>query len=97
MDVIQSKLDTSSDLFQKNFNADSSLIAGLLLIEYVSKKNQSFSKLVSQYDRYFESGEINFRVKDIDLVIKKIEKNVNWNMVMYRIISYISCDIIPSI
>jgi phosphomannomutase len=58
--------------FDKNFNADSSLIAGLLFLEYLSQKNVPLSQLVSEFAKYKASGEINFKVDDTNRVIDAI-------------------------
>lgn len=50
--------------FRDNFYAESSLITGLILLEYLSKKKQPFSQIVDSFNLYPESGEINFRVQD---------------------------------
>ncbi len=60
--------------FRDNYFADSSLIAGLIFLEYVSKRNLLLSKIVQEFDKYPTSGEINFRVSLTEDVLKNIEK-----------------------
>jgi phosphomannomutase len=61
--------------FRDNFYADSAIIAALLVVELMSQKNKKLSELVSEYDKYPSSGEINFEVKDKETVMKNIEKH----------------------
>lgn len=61
--------------FRENYYADSSLIAGLILIQLLSENNQPFSQIVAEFDKYFSSGEINFKTKDVSKVLKKSEKH----------------------
>ncbi len=60
--------------FQKNYNADSSLIAGLIFLEYLSEKNKPLSILASEFDKYYESGEINFKVNNSRNILLKLKK-----------------------
>lgn len=60
--------------FRDNFYADSAIIAALLVLELMSIKNIELSKLVSEYDKYPASGEINFEVQDKMKTMKEIEK-----------------------
>ncbi|MCL4339136.1 phosphomannomutase/phosphoglucomutase [Patescibacteria group bacterium] len=55
--------------FRDNFRADSSTIAGLIFLEYVSKQNKKVSEIVSSFDKYKESGEINFRTQEAKKII----------------------------
>lgn len=61
--------------FKDNFCADSSLIAGLIILEYLSEKNVPFSELVEVYDKYPQSGEINFQVKSGEKLVSTLESN----------------------
>lgn len=60
--------------FRDNFRADSSFIAGLLLLEFLSGKNQKPSAVIVGYDKYPQSGEINFAVNDVPTAVTAIEK-----------------------
>ncbi|MBI3379196.1 phosphomannomutase/phosphoglucomutase [Candidatus Gottesmanbacteria bacterium] len=60
--------------FRENFFADSSTVAGLLLLEYISKQNKPLSEITKNFDKYFSSGEINYNVSDGQKVIEAIEK-----------------------
>lgn len=59
--------------FKDNWRADSGLIASLLVLEQLSMFNGPLSELVSEFDRYSASGEINTKVDDAELVIKHVE------------------------
>lgn len=60
--------------FRQNYFADSSTIAAILLIEYLSKNNLTASEAHAKFSKYFASGEKNFKVTDADAVIKKIKE-----------------------
>lgn len=50
--------------FRDNFFADSSTIAGLIFLEYLSSENKPLSQLGAKYDKYKSSGEINYKVSE---------------------------------
>lgn len=51
--------------FRDNWYADSGLIAFLVCLELLSKSKARLSELVTSFDKYVRSGEINSKVKDI--------------------------------
>ncbi len=59
--------------FRDNYFADSSLIAGLIFLEYVSRRNLPVSQIVSEFDKYKASGELNFQVKSTNEILTSIE------------------------
>jgi len=60
--------------FRDNFYADNGFIPALLILELMSRKNQSLHELVQPLEqRYFISGEINTKVPSMDIVPKKLE------------------------
>lgn len=59
--------------FKKNYYADSAIIAALLVVELMSVKGKKLSELYDEYDKYKDSGEINFEVQDKEAVMKSIE------------------------
>lgn len=59
--------------FQQNYYADSSLITGLILLEIISSTGLPFSEIIAPFDKYYSSGEINFKVKDIPGAEKGLE------------------------
>jgi phosphomannomutase len=60
--------------FRDNYRADSGLIAALVLLEAVAETGKPLSEVVAAYDRYPQSGEINFRVGDTAVAIDDIEQ-----------------------
>jgi phosphomannomutase len=60
--------------FRENFFADNGMIPFLLVIEHLSKTGQSFSAVMKPYtDGHYMSGELNYRVKDIQQVIGEVK------------------------
>ncbi len=60
--------------FRDFYYADNGFIPALLILELMSKKNQSLHQLLSDYRRrYFISGEINTKVSSMADVPKKLE------------------------
>jgi phosphomannomutase len=61
--------------FRDNFFCDNGFIPALLILELMSRKNQSLHDLVQPLERrYFISGEINTKVPGMDVVPKKLEQ-----------------------
>ena len=59
--------------FRDFYYADNGFIPALLILELMSKKNQSLRDLLQPFrERYFISGEINTKVASIDEVPKKL-------------------------
>lgn len=61
--------------FRDNYFADSSLIAGLVFLEFLSAQNQPLSAIVRAVDSYPQSGEINFTVADMEGAVKKVKES----------------------
>jgi phosphomannomutase len=60
--------------FRGNFYADNGFIPALLIVELMSKKQQSLRDLLQPLrERYFISGEINTNVASMDLVQQKLD------------------------
>lgn len=55
--------------FRDNFYADSGLIAAMLVIDILSRSGLTMAELADEYRRYYQSGELNFRVPDGEQVI----------------------------
>lgn len=70
--------------FRDNFFADSSTIAGLIFLEFLSSVNKPLSQITNSYMRYKESGEINYVAKKPHDLVKKMEflfkdaKSTDW-------------------
>jgi phosphomannomutase len=60
--------------FRDNFRADSGLIAALLALEALSDSKKPLSQLLSGYQRYSSSGEINSQVSDQEAMIEKLSE-----------------------
>jgi phosphomannomutase len=58
--------------FQKNWYADSGLIAMLMAMEVLSENSLPLSELVRSVDPYFRSGEINTKVASIPKTLEKV-------------------------
>jgi phosphomannomutase len=58
--------------FRDNFRADSGIIAALTVLEVLSRGGEALSVLRKPYERYADSGEINFPVRDPAAVIEAI-------------------------
>ena len=59
--------------FRDNFNADSGLIASLIVSEIVSEENKPLSKLLEEFRKYSTMEETNFKVEDKNKKLKEIE------------------------
>jgi len=60
--------------FRENYFADSGLIAFLQALELISSDDRPLSKIASDFQKYPQSGEINFKVEDKMAVMKLLEK-----------------------
>ena len=60
--------------FARNFNADSGLIASLMVISEMARAGQPLSVLRKPLDRYTSSGEINTQVDDAAAVIERVSQ-----------------------
>ncbi len=58
--------------FARNFNADSGLIASLMVMAEVGRSGKPLSELRAPFDRYCSSGEINTQVDDALAVIDRV-------------------------
>ncbi|WP_419929976.1 phosphomannomutase/phosphoglucomutase [Candidatus Poriferisocius sp.] len=58
--------------FRDNYRADSGLIAALVVLEALSHHPAGLSDLVSSFDRYAASGELNAKVADTAAVIERV-------------------------
>ena len=61
--------------FGSNYGAESSLIAGLIILELLSISGKKMSEIVLEFDKYKTSGEINFRVGNVIEIQEKIREH----------------------
>jgi phosphomannomutase len=59
--------------FEKNYRADSGIIAALVVLDVLSRANVPLSELRKPFERYAASGEINTTVVDQGAVIDAVE------------------------
>ena len=60
--------------FRENFYADNGVIPFLLILESLSRSGKQFSEMMRPYmEGHFMSGELNYRVKDINKVIAQVK------------------------
>lgn len=59
--------------FKDNFYAESSLLAGLLMIDILSKTRKTMSAIKKQFDIYPQSGEINFIIQNRNVMLEMIK------------------------
>ena len=57
---------------RENFYADSGIVTLLIFLQILSEKNQTPAELISSYNFFPSSGEINFIVKDVSDSITKV-------------------------
>jgi phosphomannomutase len=60
--------------FARNFNADSGLIASMMVMAELGRAGQPLSVVRKPFERYSASGEINTQVDDADAVIERISR-----------------------
>jgi phosphomannomutase len=61
--------------FRENFYADNGVIPFLLILDHLSKCGQPFSEVMKPYmDGHYMSGELNYRVEDINKVIAAVKE-----------------------
>jgi phosphomannomutase len=58
--------------FRDNYRADSGLIAAVLVLEQLSIEDAPLSSVLAPFRRYFDSGEINTRVRDQAAKVEEI-------------------------
>ncbi len=58
--------------FRAHFNADSGLVASMVVMDQMSKAGKPLSEMLAPLRRYADSGEINSRVEDKEAVIERI-------------------------
>lgn len=60
--------------FANNWNADSGLIAAVIMLDLLGEQGKTLAEARSQFDRYVASGEINFKVQNAPQIIERIKE-----------------------
>lgn len=60
--------------FRDNWNADSGIIASLVVMHYLSTTGQTLAGAGKKFDKYVQSGEINFRVADVQAKVAQVRQ-----------------------
>jgi len=58
--------------FRDHYNADSGLVASMVVMDQMSKAGKTLSELLAPLRRYFDSGEINIEVADQQAVMQRV-------------------------
>ena len=61
-------------MYKENYCIDDGLFAALKMISLLSKAGQKLSELIFPLMKYYDTGEINFKVKNKDNVLEYIDK-----------------------
>lgn len=67
-----------------NYCADSGIIAALIVLQLVSKRNQPLSEILEPYRKYRQIPETNFVVRDVETVLqaiaqKYVDGTIDWS------------------
>ncbi len=60
--------------FRDNYRADSGLIAAVLVLEEIARSGKPLSEHRLPFERYAASGEVNTKVRDVEEVIRFVER-----------------------
>jgi phosphomannomutase len=77
---------------RENFYADSGIVTLLIFLQILSEKNQTPSELISSYNFFPSSGEINFNVKNVDESISIVQNSFEKEFDSLDGISYFEDD-----
>ena len=58
--------------YRSNYTADSSLLSVVHVLNHLRETGKPLSELIAPLDRYFATGEINFRVEDKEAMIRRL-------------------------
>jgi len=67
--------ELSGHFFWQDFSySESALLSMIRLLKILKQKEQPIDKLIEPMRKYFSPGEINFRIKDKEAIMKKLEQ-----------------------
>jgi phosphomannomutase len=58
---------------QDNFNAECTLMSGLLMMQIMTESGKTASELAKEFDIYPQSGEVNFKIQDRSTMLQAIK------------------------
>ena len=61
--------------FRENFRADSGILTMLVLLQVLSEDGRPLSEIRTEYEPYAQSGEINFEVEQMGVVLDAVASN----------------------
>src|SRR3989442_7371720 len=64
--------------FRDHYNADSGLVAALVVMDQMSKAGRPLSELLEPLRRYHASGEINSEVEDKAGALQRVAQGLPW-------------------
>lgn len=79
--------------FRDFWGADSGMLAALHVLAALSEQDRPLSDLMSDYERYASSGEINFRVSDAKACIDEVLKSFGTQIVSIDHLDGVTVDI----
>src|SRR5690606_21133673 len=59
--------------FRDFFSADSGVITFLYVLQLISEENKPVSQIVAEFDKYPQSGAINFEIKDKAPILEELK------------------------
>ena len=91
--------------FRDFWGADSGMLAALHVLAALGEQDRPLSEMMADYQRYVESGEINFTVADapacVDAVLKSFGSRIqsDWRAVCcgagFKVLNFMADDLLP--
>lgn len=60
--------------FKDFFGCESGILTMVKVLEIISKQEKTIRELIAPFQKYFHSGEVNFKIKDKQRVLEKLEE-----------------------
>ena len=70
-------------MYNENYSIDDGVYASLKMISILASKKKKMSELIEPLKRYYDSGEINLKVKNKDKALERIAKKYSKNIEMF--------------